>query len=313
MGTSSDSAGSPKWGTAKAQTTSAVVAGALTGAKIEQIVGAFVQGLQQTPETGFGPPPPDIPGIGPSGPDLPGLNPIAPALPTVAPGETPPSAPTVAPSVQPLGTIGNPSWSSSRGGGGGGGGGRGGRGGGGGRSGGGVRGAAYDLAQFINTVAEAGLAQALADIGLTSLEDKSPTEIASTITAELCGPNSTIDQVDLHHAMAETMDKIMGEAKEFKDCELALKQAAPTLPETLSKLFGNYIYERFCTVSYANVLAKIGADRVEAAMGQIKDYIASKVKSLSHERGVGSIHWKGAEGFTIVNKILQQTETVFSP
>jgi hypothetical protein len=175
-----------------------------------------------------------------------------------------------------------------------------------------VRGAAYNLAEFINTVVESGLSQALADVGLTSLEDKSPNEIAASITAALCGPNSTIDQVDLHNAMADTMDKIMGDAKEFKECELALKQAAPTVTETLAALFGNYIYQRFCTISYANVLAKIGPQRVEAAMGQIKDYISKKVGSLSHERGIGSVNWKGAEGATIVNKILQQTETVFS-
>lgn len=157
-----------------------------------------------------------------------------------------------------------------------------------------------------------GLSQALADVGLTSLDGKTPSEIASSIVSALCGPNSTIDQVDLHNAMAATMDKVLGEAKEFKECELALKQAAPTVKETLGMLFGNYIYERFCSISYANVLAKIGAERVEAAMGEIRDYIASKVNSLSYDKNLSSINWKGAEGVTLVNQILQQTESVFS-
>jgi hypothetical protein len=112
--------------------------------------------------------------------------------------------------------------------------------------------------------------------------------------------------------MSATMDKVLGDAKEFKECELALKEAAPTVKETLGMLFGNYIYERFCSISYANVLAKIGAERVEAAMGEIKDYIASKVNSLSYEKNLGSINWKGDEGITMVNQILQQTESVFS-
>jgi hypothetical protein len=108
------------------------------------------------------------------------------------------------------------------------------------------------------------------------------------------------------------MDKVLGDAKEFKECELALKAAAPTVKETLGVLFGNYIYERFCSISYANVLAKIGAERVEAAMGEIQDYIASKVESLSYEKNLVSINWRGNEGITMVNQILQQTERVFS-
>jgi hypothetical protein len=112
--------------------------------------------------------------------------------------------------------------------------------------------------------------------------------------------------------MAATMDKVLGDAKEFKDCELALKQAAPTVKETLGMLFGNYIYERFCSISYANLLAKIGAERVEAAMGEIKDYIVSKVESLSFQKNLSSINWRGAEGVTLVSHILHQTEAVFS-
>ena len=261
MGTSSDSAGSPKWGAAKGQATSAIAAGALTTAKIEQIVSSFVQGLQQTPESGFGPVVPEIPGTAPGGvPDSP-----------TAPSSVPPTVPG-GPAVAPQVRLGAPVRTGGHGGGGGrggerssggggtgggGGGGRGGsRGGRGGRSGGGVRGAARSLAQFITTVAEAGLAKALAEVGLISLEDKSPSEIASTIVSTLCGPNSTIDQVDLHNAMAATMDKLLGDAKEFKECELALEHAAPTLLETLATLFGNYIYERFCSISYANVHSK---------------------------------------------------------
>jgi hypothetical protein len=108
------------------------------------------------------------------------------------------------------------------------------------------------------------------------------------------------------------MDKVLGDAKEFRECELALKQAAPTVKETLGMLFGNYIYERFCSISYANVLAKIGAERVEAAMGEIKDYIASKVDSIAFDKNLSSINWKGTEGVVLVSQILQQTEAVFS-
>jgi len=309
MGTSTDPAGSPKWGTAKQQTTTAIASGALTAAKIEQIVSSFVQGLQQTPESGFGPTAPEHPNSTTTPPDQ---------IPSPDPTQSP--QPMTAP---PAGSARLPGRTGGGGGSGGSGGGRsgsasrGGKGGGRGgsrgeRSGGGVRGAAHNLAQFITTVAETGLSQALADVGLTSLDGKTPSEIAFSIVSALCGPNSTIDQVDLHTAMSATMDKVLGDAKEFKECELALKEAAPTVKETLGMLFGNYIYERFCSISYANVLAKIGAERVEAAMGEIKDYIASKVNSLSYEKNLGSINWKGDEGITMVNQILQQTESVFS-
>ena len=95
MGTSSDSAGSPKWGAAKGQATSAIAAGALTTAKIEQIVSSFVQGLQQTPESGFGPVVPEIPGIAP------GDVPDSPTAPSSVP-PTVPGGPAVAPEARPV-------------------------------------------------------------------------------------------------------------------------------------------------------------------------------------------------------------------
>src|ERR1035441_7061817 len=115
MGTSTDPAGSPKWGTAKQQTTSALAAGALTTAKIGQIVSSFGQGLQQTPESGFGPAVPDVPG---STPEPPGSIP--------APDGVQSPRPMTAPPPQPMASPGR-AGAHGRSGGGGGGGGGGGR------------------------------------------------------------------------------------------------------------------------------------------------------------------------------------------
>jgi len=155
------------------------------------------------------------------------------------------------------------------------------------------------------------LSQALGDLGI-ALEGKTPLEISETLTETLCGPQSTMDDIAIHNAMSELTAELLGKATELQQFEASLAKAASSVPSTLVNFFGKYIHQRFCALSYANILAKLGAQKTEAAMAQIKTFIASKVSALAADRNLAKINWKGKEGLNIVDQIRIQTEEVFS-
>lgn len=313
MGTSADFGGSPKWGTEKGQITSAT-SGALSSEKIQHMLSAFVGTL---PPSDFPSPNPDAPSV-PSAPGLPpGQDPDIPK--PQQPDQQSPAVPfRSAPPTGPTRTGGGGGGGGGAGSGGGraaGGGksstgskGGGGRGGGGGRS---AGHAARNLGHFISSVATVGLPKAAQELGI-SLEGKTPIEISEALTEALCGPQSTIDEVAVHNAMSEVMAEFFEKAQDAKQFESSITQAAPGLNSMLAKFFGNYIFQRFCTLSYATMLAKIGAQKAEAALGQIKSFINSKVSSVATDRNLASINWKGTEGRALVDRIRSQTEEVFS-
>ena len=191
--------------------------------------------------------------------------------------------------------------------------GRGGFGGGarGGGAGGGARGTAQALGGFLSTVAESGLAAALQSVSLGSLDGKSPEEIAFALLDALCGPGSTIDDVDLRNALSALLEKLLDGATDFAAAEQGLRDAATSLDQVLADLFGNYIFERFQTTMYAKLEAKIGAG-ASACMESLRDYIHGQLQLEGAQRDLTKFDWAGAAGAGLVNEILQRTFAVFS-
>lgn len=191
--------------------------------------------------------------------------------------------------------------------------GRGGFGGGarGGGTGGGARGTAQALGAFLSTVAESGLAAALQSVGLGSLDGKSPEEIALALLDALCGPGSTIDDVDLRSALSALLEELLNNAADFAAAEQQLRDAATSLEQIIMNLFGNYIFERFQTTMYAKLEAKIGA-AASACMDSLRDYIRGQLRLEGAQRDLTKIDWAGAAGAALVNEILERTLAVFS-
>ena len=191
--------------------------------------------------------------------------------------------------------------------------GRGGFGGGarGGGVGGGARGTAQALGGFLSTVAESGLAAALQSVGLGSLEGKSPEEIALALLDVLCGPGSTIDDVDLRNALSALLDELLNGATDFAAAEQGLRDAATSLNQVIANLFGNYIFERFQTTMYAKLEAKIGAG-ASTCMDSLRDYIHGQLQLEGAQRDLTKFDWAGTAGANLVNEILDRTFIVFS-
>jgi hypothetical protein len=206
--------------------------------------------------------------------------------------------------------------------GGGGGGGRGGSGGtGGGRRGGrrgggggssGARGVAASVGGFISSVAKVGLSKALEAIGLKSCDGKSAAEVALALQEALGGPASTVDQEDLRAALGDLMEELLQPADAFEEVEKAFQEAAANLAHVIERLFGHYIFERFCTLHYANVMNQHGPENANSFFQSIRDYIDEKMGLTATSKDLGTVDWNGAEGAQIVESILNETVEVFS-
>ena len=126
------------------------------------------------------------------------------------------------------------------------------------------------------------------------------------------GPASTVDQEDLRAALGDLMDELLGPAEAFAEAESAFKEAASNLGQVIEKLFGHYIYQRFCTLHYANVMNTHGSANANDFFSSVKDYIAEKINLTASTSDLGRVDWKGSEGNQVVDSILKETVEVFS-
>lgn len=196
----------------------------------------------------------------------------------------------------------------------GGGGGRGGTGKGGSRRtfGGGLGGVARGLSHFIQETVKRGLRDALDALGLSSIDGKTPEEIAFALADALGGPASTIDQVDLRNALADLVQKLLGESGTFEDLEQAVNAAAGSLAQVIRELFGNYIYQRFCSTMYSHLEKKHGSEAADGYLSSIREYISARMELMAIGRDLKSIDWSGQEGTTVVQEMLDDTLCVFN-
>jgi len=178
--------------------------------------------------------------------------------------------------------------------------------------GGGAPAVARAFGSFLSDVAKRGLAQALAEAGIISVEGLTVEEIALALADALGGPASTVDDVDLRNALSALIDEITTEAKTVKDVEGAFSSAAANLEGIIEQLFSYYIYERFCTTMYAGLAERHGVTTADNYLAQIKDYIDGQLALEAATRDLTSVDWAGDEGASIVDEILDSTIEVFS-
>jgi hypothetical protein len=137
-------------------------------------------------------------------------------------------------------------------------------------------------------------------------------EVALALTDALGGPASTVDDVDLRNALSALIDEICTGAETIEAMEAAFAAAAANLAGIIGRLFGYYIYERFCTTMYANLAKHYGFATADNYLTQIKDYIDGRLAVEAATQDLSSVDWAGNEGETIVGEILEATRTVFS-
>ena len=154
-----------------------------------------------------------------------------------------------------------------------------------------ARNAARSLGGFVSAVVRDGLDAALRGHGLDGLVGKSVTEILLGIVAVCGGTDGDIDSVDARNALSETMDELCKDAATADELAALLEAQmnADALGRLLMTYFGNYLYEQFCRVFFAQLQKHHGDQRTASFLGSIKDFIRS---SLANE----TVRWTPRTG-----------------
>ena len=172
---------------------------------------------------------------------------------------------------------------------------------------------ASTLGGFLHEVAHTGLAQALESHGLHAFVGKSAQETLLGIVGLCGGTDGSHDSVDARNALSETMDELCKNTVTAEDVEQTL--AALTNVEILAALmitfFGNYLYQQFCRVFFAQLVQKHGEQRAESFLSQISEYIKSRLSNLTLGLDLAGIAWFGPQGEQLAAQIMQDTLTVF--
>ena len=173
---------------------------------------------------------------------------------------------------------------------------------------------ARNIGQFFASVAEVGFRKAFEDAGLGSLEGKSLSEIVYSLLDYLGGSSSTLDDTDIQTALCDLVTEILNGADSLEEFEEAIqtKSHGEFLENLIISFFGYYVYQQFCRVFYAQLIANIGERQADESINEIREYICLKVKDVVSDRDVKQIDWNGSQGQQIIEEILQRTLEVFS-
>jgi hypothetical protein len=176
----------------------------------------------------------------------------------------------------------------------------------------GVHGIAASVGSFLSDVKERGLRDALRGLGIGNIDDTEPESLVLILADVLGGSGSTIDEVDLRTALCELLRELTKDLQDINQVETALRTAAANLEQVIRDLFGHYIFERFNTTNCANLDAKGGVAKTDSFLGEIKRFIDTQLRLEGTRRELTSVNWRGTEGKSIVEEILQQTIAVFT-
>lgn len=169
------------------------------------------------------------------------------------------------------------------------------------------------LGGFIQEVGKSGLAQALKSHGLEALVGKSAQETLLGILGLCGGREGSHDSVDARNALSQTMDDLCRDVTTAEEVEAVLTAFtdAGRLAALMISFFGNYVYEQFCRVFFAQLVQKHGERRAESFLGQIADYIRSRLNNLTLGMNLTGVDWFGPPGDQLATQIMQETLAVF--
>ena len=176
-----------------------------------------------------------------------------------------------------------------------------------------ARNVAQNIGGFFASVAEVGFPKAFEAV-FESLDGKSLSEIVYSLLDHLGGPSSTLDDTDIQTALCDLIAEILNGADSLEEFEetIQTKSHGEFLENLIISFFGYYVYQQFCRVFYAQLIANIGERQADESINGIREYICLKVKDVVSDRDVKQIDWNNSQGQQIVEEILQRTLEVFS-
>lgn len=175
----------------------------------------------------------------------------------------------------------------------------------------GVRGAASAIGQFLRDVQDHGLREALKQVGVSDIDNLSPTDLVLQLAELLGGGDSTIDGADLQNALCELLRSLTEGANTLSDAESLMRDAGAHLEQVIRDLIGNYIFERYNTTFSSTLDQRLAVSQTDVSLDEVRRFIDTEVELRGVSRDLSGVNWRGQEGAAIVDEILQQTIAVF--
>jgi len=170
---------------------------------------------------------------------------------------------------------------------------------------------------FFSGISAEGLNATLEKHGFSHLVGKNASEILQVLLDFLVGTGATGDDEDARRALVELWAQILGEAQTYEEVDKALSAISDedSLSNILMSFYGYYIFEQFWRVEYKIISGKVGDEKAEHMMHEMKDFINEEFrdKVCLLGKAITEIDWQGREGQEICRQVMEKTLYVFCP
>jgi hypothetical protein len=170
---------------------------------------------------------------------------------------------------------------------------------------------------FFSGISAEGLNATLEKIGFSHLIGKNSSEILQELLDFLVGTGATGDDEDARRALVELWSQILGEAQTYEEVDDVLSTICDesSLSNILISFYGYYIFEQFWRVDYKIISDRVGDEKAEHMMHEMKTFIKEELrdKVCSMGKAITEIDWQGKEGQEICRQVMEKTLYVFCP
>jgi hypothetical protein len=113
--------------------------------------------------------------------------------------------------------------------------------------------------------------------------------------------------------MSDLNKEMLEDADTYEDvvARLGERMRAQSLGNLLLRFFGHYLYHQFLRSFYERLVRKHDENTTDGFLGSIRRFIASSLRYETYEQNLVTIDWRGSEGQSIINNLLQRTLEVF--
>lgn len=129
------------------------------------------------------------------------------------------------------------------------------------------------VGHFFNTVANNGLTEALKQEGLNSLIGKDANEIYSGLLEAFATNSNTLDEIIVRTALGDLLLELFSDNLEYSALDEAFNDKIDfeEVQNIIGLFMGYYIYELFCRDFYEDWANKIGTDKANMELKEVKE------------------------------------------
>lgn len=174
---------------------------------------------------------------------------------------------------------------------------------------------ARKLGAFLSEFSSSGnnLREALENIGVTDLGNKTVNDIINHLIEYCSGTASTIDEVAAKEATSKLLEELFSNAENIDELESLLsdKFEESSYEDIVIRYFGYYIYEHLDKWFYEKLIKDKNLSDCNNLFGQIKDFIFETLEDVQRTNSLQDIDWSSEDADRLIKNIQENILTVF--